>query len=195
MTWQIANSQFTPASRQPYILLSKRPTLFLSVPASSGSSTNTFLRAGLQKCARRRQSTSKLEAQSMQPAVPTRWGARLLPRKSTHFAELQILELIHMRAANFDPTHSSSFIPSTLSITVIASKNAVFGTAGVFGGFLSLRPSLSELWSCENFLQNIRSRSPSFVIHSVIMPRSANHNFHRHDRVHYCVCQSPSLHP
>ena len=51
MTWQIANSQITPASRQPYMLLSKRPTLLLSVSASSGSSTNRFLRARQQKCA------------------------------------------------------------------------------------------------------------------------------------------------
>ena len=37
MTWQ-----FTPASRQPHMLLSKRPTLLLSVQASCGSSTNFF---------------------------------------------------------------------------------------------------------------------------------------------------------
>ena len=40
----------------------------------------------------------------------------------------------------FDPTHCSSFHPSTLSIAVIAKENAVFGMASAFGGIVPLRP-------------------------------------------------------
>ena len=38
---------------------------------------------------------------------------------------------IHMRAANFEPTHFSPFHPSILSITVIAQENTDFGCASV----------------------------------------------------------------
>ena len=65
---------------------------------------------------------------------------------------------IHMDAARYDPTHSSSFHPSTLSITAIASEKVAFGTAAkgrrTYGTVSSPKPYLSDMCSRQNFVQH-----------------------------------------
>ena len=57
-----------------------------------------------------------------------------------------------MHTASLEP-HSSSFHPSTLSITVIAQAITDFGSARFVGGTASLRPSLSVTQSCQNLIK------------------------------------------
>ena len=64
------------------------------------------------------------------------------------------LVYIHMDAARYDPTDSSSFHPSTLSITAIAQENVAFGTAAKgrlsYGAVSPPNPFLSDMWSRQN---------------------------------------------
>ena len=59
-----------------------------------------------------------------------------------------------MDAARYDPTHISSFHPSTLSITVIGKEKVAFGTAAkgrrTYGDMSPLKPYLSKMWSLQN---------------------------------------------
>ena len=87
ITSQIANSQLTPASRQPYVLLRKRPPLPLPAPASAGSSTNTLSQQRCRSVPSARLSASRQQTLSMPLAVPSRWKARQSLHKSTTFAE------------------------------------------------------------------------------------------------------------
>ena len=100
---QIANTQFTPASRQPYILLSSRPTLLVSVQASAGSSTNTFLRAALWRCPPTHVYQHQNHKQSTQLAVPHRWEAPELLHRSASFVRLQAEELLWKKPIRCQP--------------------------------------------------------------------------------------------
>ena len=76
MTWHIANSPFTPASRQPYMLLSKRPTLLLPVQASAGSFHKHLpLGSTCQGVPGARLSTSRPQVRSAQLDCPTTLGS------------------------------------------------------------------------------------------------------------------------
>ena len=64
------------------------------------------------------------------------------------------LVYIHMDAARYDPTHCSSFHPSTLSITAVAKEKVAFSTAAkgrpTYGTVSPPKLYLSDMWSRQN---------------------------------------------
>ena len=68
------------------------------------------------------------------------------------------LVYIHMDPARYEPTHFSSFQPSTLSITVIALEKVAFGTAAngrlTYGGTSLLRPLFVRYVILPKFVQH-----------------------------------------